>query len=161
MPPNTRRDRDAPGGRCRQPGKGILKEISTPGVLIGVGTIHHNRLRLLEPADQTAVARHVGVAQSLGFERPFHIKELIARHRKNLNKISILRTVRIVHDGPGRPATEYWLNEEQALFITAKSDDKGSTTSASNGVALTTTPNETETPLVVAAGGLERAFWKG
>jgi hypothetical protein len=127
-------------------------------VLIGVGTIHHNRLRLLEPADQTAVARHVGRAQSLGFERPFPIKELIARHRENLNKIIILRAVRIIHDGPGRPAIEYWPNEEQALFIVAESDDQGSTTSASIGVARTTTPNRAYTPVAGAVGGLERAL---
>ena len=71
--------------------------------------------------------RDLDLAQSLGFERPFHIKELIARHRTNLSKISILRTVRIIHDGPGRPAIEYWLNEEQALFITAKSDTEYAT----------------------------------
>ena len=111
---------NAPGGRCRRSRQGILKGISTPGVLIGVGTIHHNRLRLLEPADQTAVARHGGRAQSLGFERLVKIRELIARHRQNLNKISILPTVGLFHNGPGRPATEYWLNEKQALFITTQ-----------------------------------------
>ena len=49
-------------------------------------------------------------------------------------------------------------NQKQALFITAKSNDQGRTTSASNGMALTAPPNETETPLVGAAGGLGRAF---
>ena len=51
-------------------------------------------------------------------------------------------------------------NQKLALFITAKLDDLGRTASASNGMALTTPPNETETPLVGAAGSLERAIWR-
>ena len=71
--------------------------------------------------------RDLDLAQSLGFERLVKIRELIVRHRKSLNKISILPTVGLFHNGPGRPAIEYWLNEEQALFITAKSDTEYAT----------------------------------
>ena len=62
----------------------------------------HQPLRLLEPADQTAVARHVGPTQSLGFERPGKIREPIARHRNNLSKINILPTDGISNNRPGR-----------------------------------------------------------
>ena len=43
-----------------------------------------------------------------------------------------------IHEGAGRPAIEYWLNKQQALFITAKSDGESDTASASNGMALIT-----------------------
>jgi len=51
----TPKSPDASGGRCRQPTEAILEGVSTPQVIIGLRTIRHNLLRLLEPADQTAV----------------------------------------------------------------------------------------------------------
>ena len=66
-----------------------------------MGTIHHLP-RLLEAADQTAIARPVGRGQSLGFERLGKIRELIARPRKNLSKINILPTGGISNNRPGR-----------------------------------------------------------
>ena len=66
-----------------------------------MGTIHHLP-RMLDPADQTAIARPVGRGQSLGFERLGKIRELIARPRKNLSKINILPTVGISNNRPGR-----------------------------------------------------------
>jgi hypothetical protein len=54
-------------------------------------------------------------------------------------EFGICFTVKQIHEGAGRPSIEYWLNKQQALFITAKSDDQGGTTSASNGVATTST----------------------
>ena len=63
-----------------------------------------------------------------------------------MNKISILPTVGLFHNGPGRPAIEYWLNKQQALFITAKSDGQGSTTSASNERAGTRYPKRSKRP---------------
>jgi hypothetical protein len=48
-----------------------------------------------------------------------------------LNNFNILVAAAQIHPGPGRPAIEYWLNKQQALFITAKSDGQGGTTSAS------------------------------
>ena len=102
--------------------------------------------------------RDIDLAESLGFDRPRDIRKIIARYKANLLEFGICATVAQIHEGAGRPAIEYWLNKQQALFITAKFDGQGPTTSASNGVALTTTSNETKTPLVGAAGGLDRAF---
>jgi phage antirepressor YoqD-like protein len=64
----------------------------------------------------------IDLARSLGFAQPNEIRRLIVRHAKNLNDFSILVTVTKIHHGPGRPAIEYWLNKQQALFITAKSN---------------------------------------
>ena len=79
----------------------------------------------------------IDLARSLGFAQPNEIRRLIARHAKNVNDFSILVTVTKIHPGPGRPAIEYWLNKQQALFIVAESDDQGGTASASNGAAAT------------------------
>ena len=100
--PDALRNQHAPGGRCRRSGEGIPEVVSTLGVFIIPRIVRHNLLRMLEPADQTAVARHVGRAQSLGFERPGKIRELIARHRNNLSKINILPTDGISNNRPGR-----------------------------------------------------------
>ena len=53
--PATLQNQYASAGRCRRPGEGILEGVSTPRVIIGLRTIRHNLLRLLERADQTAV----------------------------------------------------------------------------------------------------------
>lgn len=66
--------------------------------------------------------RDLDLAESLGFERPRKIREIISRYRANLLKFGICPTVGQIHEGAGRPATEYWLNKQQALFITTKSD---------------------------------------
>jgi hypothetical protein len=55
-------------------------------------------------------------------------------------EFGICFTVKQIHEGAGRPAIEYWLNKQQALFITAKPDDQGGTTSASIGAASTSPP---------------------
>ena len=100
----------------------------------------------------------IDLARSLGFDRPRNIRNIIARYKANLLEFGVCFTVKQIHEGAGRPAIEYWLNKQQALFITAKPDRQGRTTSASNGVALTITPSETEAPLAGAVGGLERAL---
>jgi hypothetical protein len=65
------------------------------------------------------------LAESLGFDRPLNIRKIIARHAKNLSNFSVLSTVEktpLPGSGGGRPTQEYWLNKQQALFITTKSD---------------------------------------
>ena len=64
----------------------------------------------------------LALARALGFERLRAIRELIARHELVLKELGeVCRTVR-QNTGPGRPATEYHLNQEQAVYLCAKSD---------------------------------------
>jgi len=79
----------------------------------------------------------IDLARSLGFDCPRDIRKIIARYKANLLKFGICATVAQIHEGAGRPAIEYWLNKQQALFITAKPDRQGRTTSASIGAAPT------------------------
>jgi hypothetical protein len=81
--------------------------------------------------------RDIDLAESLGFDRPRDIRKIIARYQANLLNFGRCATVAQRPEGGGPTATEYWLNKQQALFITAKPDDQGGTTSASNGVAPT------------------------
>lgn len=62
------------------------------------------------------------LAERWGYAKRLDIRELIQRHLDSLGRLSrIFRTVR-KNEGPGRPGTEYWLTEAQALFLTAKSE---------------------------------------
>tara|TARA_Y100000782_G_C10171558_1_gene260028 strand:+ start:796 stop:1587 length:792 start_codon:yes stop_codon:yes gene_type:complete len=63
------------------------------------------------------------LAEILGFDRYRNIRKLIARHKKELELYgSVCSTVEQTSAKGGRPATEYWLNEGQALCICSKSD---------------------------------------
>lgn len=59
------------------------------------------------------------LAELLGFERPRAIRDLIKRHAARLDSFGPRRTVRRVVNGGA--ATEYYLNRQQALFITTQS----------------------------------------
>jgi hypothetical protein len=59
--------------------------------------------------------------------------------------------------GTERQALRYFIERER-LTMEGSDASMGCTASASNGMALTAMPNEIETPLVGAAGGLGRAF---
>jgi phage regulator Rha-like protein len=65
----------------------------------------------------------IELAERLGFARPRVIRELIERHIEALSALgAVCRTVRQTSsDKGGRPATEYYLNRKQAIFVTAKS----------------------------------------
>lgn len=65
--------------------------------------------------------RDVDLAERLGYGRPADIRELVRRliASKKLNEIALIRTVR---KSGGRPAEEFWLTEEQALFVAARSE---------------------------------------
>lgn len=60
------------------------------------------------------------LASRLGFAKPTKIRDLIKRQMVSLEEISTVPTVGTVIRGQN--ATEHYLNEEQALFITAKSE---------------------------------------
>lgn len=63
------------------------------------------------------------LARKLGFARPRAIRDLVQRLIRDgkLNDSDIRRTVRQTQS-VGRPATEFWLTMEQALYVTAKSE---------------------------------------
>ncbi len=64
----------------------------------------------------------VELGRRLGYANPTKIRELIKRHRENLNQISQLRTVGIRPEGGGRDVTAYYLNQKQSIFICMKSE---------------------------------------
>jgi hypothetical protein len=65
----------------------------------------------------------IELAERLGFARPRTIRELIERHVEALSALgAVCRMVRQTSGKGGRPATEYYLNRRQAIFITAKSE---------------------------------------
>jgi len=62
------------------------------------------------------------VAARLGYADPKNFRALIKRHERYLKKLNILRTVRGIPDGVGRPGVEYWLTEMQTVYLIGKSD---------------------------------------
>lgn len=68
-------------------------------------------------------ALDLDIAGRLGFAKPLMIRKLIERHALSLAQFGVISTVEKTSGRQGgRPATEYWLNEPQALFIASKSD---------------------------------------
>jgi len=63
------------------------------------------------------------LAERLGYERPRAIRDLIKRHRAELEGMGSLPH-RAANPGPkgGRPTAAFYVNEAQALFILAKSE---------------------------------------
>ena len=67
--------------------------------------------------------RDLDLADRLGFGRPRDIRKLIERNLPEIESFGVCATVAQNHNGGrGRPATEYWLSEEQALLVAALSD---------------------------------------
>ncbi len=76
----------------------------------------------LEPTNINGEPRilDVELGKRLGFAKPTKIRDLIKRHRANLEAMGPLPTVeRVINGGE---ATEFYLNRKQAIFITAKSE---------------------------------------
>ena len=79
---------------------------------------------LITLADLNTVINHeprvldLLVAERLGFDSKYKIRELIDRNREELESYGAVsaRTAETSERG-GRPSTEYWLNEAQALLI--------------------------------------------
>lgn len=68
-------------------------------------------------------ARDLDIAERLGFDRPRDIRKLIERNASELATFGVCATVAQTSGARGgRSATEFWLNEEQALLIATVSD---------------------------------------
>jgi hypothetical protein len=73
--------------------------------------------------DGEPCARDTDIGERLGFERPRDIRKLIERNLAEIEAFGVCATVaRTSDERGGRPATEYWLTEEQALLVASKSD---------------------------------------
>lgn len=67
--------------------------------------------------------RDLDLAEELGFSEPRWIRKLIKRYEADLERLGVCATVSQTSGSlGGRPATEFWLNKKQALFIIAKSE---------------------------------------
>lgn len=77
-------------------------------------------LTLRTVSEDRPLVLDLSLAEKLGFERPRKIRELIKRWESELGEVC--PTVGQTSEKGGRPSTEYWLTEEQALFIVAKSE---------------------------------------
>lgn len=69
----------------------------------------------LQVLDHEPRVQDLRLAESLGFERPRKIREIIERNRPELETFGTCPTVG--HVVRGNPVTEYWLSEPQALLI--------------------------------------------
>lgn len=89
------------------------------------GTVNAHSLPeiLLTEIEGEPRARDLDIAERLGFERPRTIRQLIERNRAELDGFGVCCAVQQTSGVKGgRPATEFWLNEEQALLIATVSD---------------------------------------
>lgn len=59
----------------------------------------------------------IALAETLGFATPTNLRKLIRRHAEYLARFAIIASVDLIHDGAGRPGTEFFLTEEQASYI--------------------------------------------
>ncbi|MCP5197654.1 MAG: hypothetical protein H6974_12860 [Gammaproteobacteria bacterium] len=63
------------------------------------------------------------LAERLGFERLVKVRDIIKRNEAKLLKFGVLPTVgKTSGDQGGRPTTEFYLNQKQAIFICMKSE---------------------------------------
>jgi len=62
------------------------------------------------------------LAEALGVDRPRNIRNLIERHREELERYGSLLHIRANLKKPGRPASAYYLNEAQAVLVSVRSD---------------------------------------
>jgi hypothetical protein len=68
--------------------------------------------------------RDVELGQWLGYSRPVQIRELIERLSKTgfFADSGVIRTARKTSEAGGRPGNEFWLDEESAYLVTARSE---------------------------------------
>ncbi|MBK1641282.1 hypothetical protein CKO12_05215 [Chromatium okenii] len=76
----------------------------------------------LTPVNGELRIRDIDLAERLGFADPRMIRKLIKSNSEKLNEFSILYAVEKKHGGVGRPATEYYLDRKQSIFICMKSE---------------------------------------
>jgi hypothetical protein len=73
--------------------------------------------------DKVPRVRDIDVGRQLGLGQPRDIRRTIDGHLRILNACGIVaRRAQNHGGGRGRPATEYWLNKEQALIVASKSE---------------------------------------
>ena len=77
---------------------------------------------LVVQTDGEPRVRDLTLGERAGYARPIAIRKLIREHWSKLLEFGIISSVGTIHEGAGRPGTEYWLNEEQAIFLLTKSD---------------------------------------
>jgi phage antirepressor YoqD-like protein len=77
----------------------------------------------LTPIEGELRIHDLELAVRLGFERPRSIRNLIKANLKKLNEFNVCYAVEQTSgELGGRPATEYYLNRKQAIFICMKSE---------------------------------------
>lgn len=67
-------------------------------------------------------ARDIDIGERLGFERPRDIRKLIKHNMVELERFGVCATASQTLPQGGRPTTEFWLNEEQALLVATLSN---------------------------------------
>ena len=85
-----------------------------------LAVLREEDVRLVE--DEPRI-QDIRLAEALEFAHPLHIRKLIERNSEELSRHGVLSTTDKT-SGPqgGRPGTEYWLNEAQAILICMRSD---------------------------------------
>lgn len=73
----------------------------------------------LQRGSAAPLVRDLDLASWLGYERPHEIRRLIERHA---DELGFFVTVTKNPDGRGRPGTDNYLTQEQALYLIAKSE---------------------------------------
>lgn len=80
-------------------------------------------LRLREDfSDGEPRVRDVDVGIMLGMAKPENIRTTIQKYADDLSDFGVLTRCVITPEGGGRPAKEYWLTKDQALFVCGRSD---------------------------------------
>lgn len=78
----------------------------------------------LTPVNGEPRVRDLALAERLGFADHYMIRKIIKRNEDKLLKFGVVYTVETTPQGVqgGRPATEFYLNQRQAVFICMKSE---------------------------------------
>ncbi len=76
----------------------------------------------LTPVDGEPRIFDLTLAERLGFEYPIDIRKLIKRNQAKLQRFGIIATVAKIHGAAGRPASEFYLNQKQAVWVCMKSE---------------------------------------
>lgn len=77
---------------------------------------------VLTPINGEPRVKDLHLASRLEFSDPYMIRKLIKRNEYKLLKFGIVSTVETIHQGAGRPTSEFYLNQKQAIFICMKSE---------------------------------------
>ncbi|PQJ95882.1 GIY-YIG nuclease family protein [Chromatium okenii] len=82
-----------------------------------------NNTLTLTPINGELRIRDIDLAERLGFADPRMIRKLIKSNKEKLSEFSVLKVAtKNFGDQGGRPATEYYLDQNQAIFICMKSE---------------------------------------